>query len=96
MRFLSRLFLLFFIVFQFSSTILYLIEDSSKNPISIGLMDEDQRDLEDTISIKYFLSNIPYNTVFFSNVFCSKFQSTYIFKEYRVVASIVIPPPKEV
>ena len=48
MKFLIKLIILVFVLFQFSSTITYLIEDEGGKSFSIDLVDEDQGNSKET------------------------------------------------
>lgn len=101
MRFLIKLILLVFVIFQFSSTIVYLIENEKSKSFSIDLVDEDQSDSKETNKVKELEKDfIVYNLNKCNNFLwyktSIKVPILYLIRDYTVSASIFILPPKEV
>ena len=100
MKFLIKLIILVFVLFQFSSTIIYLIENEEGKSFSIDLVDEDQGNSKETKEVKefktyYIICNNKLNELTLSNS-SIEVLSSYLLKKYKVSASIFIPPPKEI
>lgn len=97
MKFLVRLLLIFFIAFQFSSSIIYLIKKETGNDISISIIEEEKVNSKVVKDFKsYFIYDNGKLFNFISDNSSRKVQSLYILKEYKVFASIFIPPPNKI
>ena len=100
MKLLIKLIVLVFVLFQFSSTIIYLIENEKDKDFSIDLVDEDQGSSKEIKEVKKFKNDFIANNSRFNNFYLLKssikIQSFYLLKDYKISSSIIIPPPKEV
>jgi hypothetical protein len=87
-------------MFQFSTSILCLLEDENSEDITISMQDDKQDDSKEGKELKDFKTEfINHNDKlfsFFSLSSSNKTQFTYVIKKYIVSSSIVVPPPKEV
>jgi len=100
MKFLTRIILVFFIFFQFSSSIIYLIETDKKTKITM-VLDEEENSKEESKEIKEFKTEFLAQRIAIS-LFSFDFNSNednhhyYLLKDYTSKSNLFLPPPEQV
>ena len=105
MKFLSQLFLVFFVFFQISSSVVYLIETEKETKIT-WLLDEDDfssdesKELKEIKEVKEFKTDFltSSNGHIFKVVACSIIEQNhlYLLKNYTSQTDLFLLPPEQV
>jgi hypothetical protein len=97
MKFLSRIILIFFISFQFSSTVISLINSDKGNKVVMNFFDEneDSKETEKSKEIKFeFIYTNTNDFSFFIKETTSKVSKPYLLKEYSTQSTQFLLPPE--
>jgi hypothetical protein len=99
MKFLTRILLLLFVFFQFSSSIIYLIETESETKISI-VFEEEENSKEESKEVKDFKTEFIYEKKFDTLLNFEEISTVdnhnYIMKESTLKSTLFLPPPEQV
>ena len=97
MKFFSRIILIYFIFFQFSSSVFILINSDKGNKITMNVIDEDEHPKESEknkeIKFEYICAHVN-DFLFFIKETTSKVSKPYLLKEYSTFSTQFIPPPE--
>ena len=97
MKFFSRIILVYFIFFQFSSSVLILINSDKGNKITMNFLDEDEhsKEIEKNKEIKFeYIYAHANDFLFFIKETTSKVSKPYLLKKYSTFSTQFIPPPE--
>ncbi len=100
MKFISSIFILLFVTFQFSTTILYFVGNCDEVFVAVYDQeeeDENSKETKDSKELKSeFLVNKNTNFSFAENLKTSKIIPFYLINKYKVSTTITILPPEQV
>lgn len=97
MKFFTRIILVYFIFFQFSSIVLVLINSNKGDKFAMSILDEDNdsKEIEKNKKLKlecfYAYTN---DFLFLIKETTSKVSKPYLLKEYSTFSTQFIPPPE--
>jgi hypothetical protein len=96
MKFLTKILLLFFVLFQFSTTILSFVENGNKSKISIVLLDEDSsKETKEIKELKTEFIVSQSNEFFVKTSFKEKDKNYYyLLTDYISEHNLFLPPPE--
>ena len=97
MKFFTRIILVYFIFFQFSSSILILINSDKGDKFTMNILDEDEqsKEIEKNKELKFEYIYVATNDfIFFIKETTSKVSKPYLLKEYSTFSTQFIPPPE--
>lgn len=103
MKFISSIFILLFVTYQFSTSITYFVGNCNNSTIAIYDQDEDDEDSKETKETKEtkelkseFIANNNSNVSFVKKLKSSKIVPFYLINKYQVATKITILPPEHV
>ncbi len=98
MKFISSMFILLFITFQFSTSIVYFVGNCNDSSIAIYDQEEEEENSKETKESKElkseFISSKNSIFSFTTNFKSSKVVSFYLINKYQVSTTITILPPE--
>ena len=97
MKFFTRIILVYFIFFQFSSSVLILINSDKGDKFTMNVLDEDEHSKEIEKNKKLKLECFYTYTddfLFLIKETTSKVSKPYLLKEYSTFSTQFIPPPE--
>ncbi|WP_300567506.1 hypothetical protein [Flavobacterium sp.] len=98
MKFFAKILLGIFILFQFSSIVVCLINERNENKIAINITEEEEHSHSKQIKevkSEFIVDCNRLFTPFFDNP-SKKIQDTYLLKNYAASSSVFIVPPEQV
>ena len=100
MKFISSIFILLFVTFQFSTSIIYFVGSCNSSTIAIYDQEEDDEDSKETKETKElkseFIANNNSNVSFAKKFKTSKIVTFYLINKYQVATKITILPPEQI
>ncbi len=98
MKFFAKILLGIFILFQFSSIIVCLINDRNETKIAINITEEEEHSHSKNVKevkSEFIVTNDRLFTPFFDSP-SKKIQDTYLLKNYGANSTIFLVPPEQV
>lgn len=96
MKFFAKIFLGIFILFQFSTIIICVINDRNKTNITINITEEEEHAKEiKVVKSEFVVMSNKLSASFIDNS-SQKAQDTYLLKNYAANATIFLVPPEQV
>lgn len=100
MKYISSILLVLFLSFQFSSSIIYVIENGNNTTFSIYDQEEDNENPKESKGNKElksdFIENSNYDFAYTPNNQSSKIDVIYLISDYKASTTISILPPEQV
>lgn len=93
MKFFARIFLAIFILFQFSSIIICLINDRNETKFSYNITEEEHSKEVKQLKSEFIVTNNKLFTPFVENP-SKKIQDTYLLKHYAANSPVFLVPPE--
>lgn len=97
MKFFAKILLGIFILFQFSSIIVYVVKERNKTNISLSITEEEEENAKEIKMVQtefVICSEKLYASIFEKTT--QEAQDTYLLKKYFASATIFLVPPEQV
>ncbi len=97
MKFFAKILLAIFILFQFSTIIMYVINERNKTNISITVTEEEEESVKEVKMVKEVFQIVMEKTVIMDLESSTPLAlDTYLLKKYFATATIFLLPPEQV